>query len=427
MKTQVPSSFVDVKVVTWLKDSHGLFDYESKKISLKRLRVDSHSRVYREDENIIVQNSDNIQTLGNLDKERNFLFSVNPEKAKNGQFSLAPASNLNTSNNTNYPFLVVRSLKNDAKEQCGYELEAGDVIRFGRIEYRVLEYRDHTSKIHSVTTDSVDCPFSIVSKNCDSDDSKKQCRICLMDDQDTDEALINPCSCKGTSGYLHISCLQNWISMKMSKKQGVDVSCSYWKKLNCEVCKASLPDVINLAGEKKELVPIERPETPYIIVERLYYDEVKEKENGEKMVIQLCLSNMDARIKLGRGHECDIRENDISVSRLHAYMKFQNGKFAIYDNSSKFGTLVLLRKNFNLDKKKVALQIGKTVLAFTTKSISPPSVKTLRPLVSVEKSTRQQLHVRVSNNRPKMSLNDLGTDRFERIDTNVNLNGSFLD
>ncbi len=39
---------VDVKVVTWLKDSHGLFDYESKKISLKRLRVDSHSKVYRE-------------------------------------------------------------------------------------------------------------------------------------------------------------------------------------------------------------------------------------------------------------------------------------------------------------------------------------------------------------------------------------------
>ncbi len=70
------------------------------------------------DGNIVVQNSDNIQTLGNLDRERDFLFSVNSEKARNSQFSLAPASNLNTSNNTNYPFLVVRSLKNDAKEQC---------------------------------------------------------------------------------------------------------------------------------------------------------------------------------------------------------------------------------------------------------------------------------------------------------------------
>ena len=226
-----------------------------------------------------------------------------------------------------------------------------------------------------------------------------------MDDQDTPEALINPCSCKGTSGYIHISCLQNWLGMKMSKKQGVDITCSYWKKLNCEVCKTSLPDVINLEGEKKELVPIERPETPYIILERLYYDEVKEKENGEKMVIQLCLSNLDSRIKLGRGHECDIRENDISVSRLHAYMKFQNGKFAIYDNNSKFGTLVLLRKNYILDKKKVALQIGKTVLAFSLKTTSAGG-KSIKPLVSVEKSTRQQLHVRLSNNRPKMSLND---------------------
>ncbi len=38
---------VEVKAVTWNKDSHGLFDYESKSLSHKRFLVDSSTRVYR--------------------------------------------------------------------------------------------------------------------------------------------------------------------------------------------------------------------------------------------------------------------------------------------------------------------------------------------------------------------------------------------
>lgn len=45
-------------------------------------------------------------------------------------------------------------------------------------------------------------------------------------------------------------------------------------------------------------------------------------------------------IKLGRGHECEIRITDISVSRNHALIKNVNGFFYVFDNKSKFGTLV---------------------------------------------------------------------------------------
>jgi pSer/pThr/pTyr-binding forkhead associated (FHA) protein len=47
---------------------------------------------------------------------------------------------------------------------------------------------------------------------------------------------------------------------------------------------------------------------------------------------------------MGRGHESDLRINDISVSRCHALIKFKNGKFLLEDNLSKFGTLVLVKK-----------------------------------------------------------------------------------
>jgi len=48
-------------------------------------------------------------------------------------------------------------------------------------------------------------------------------------------------------------------------------------------------------------------------------------------------------IKFGRGHDTDVRIHDISVSRLHAYIKKDElGRFYIEDNASKFGTLVEL-------------------------------------------------------------------------------------
>lgn len=45
-------------------------------------------------------------------------------------------------------------------------------------------------------------------------------------------------------------------------------------------------------------------------------------------------------IKLGRGHECEIRITDISVSRNHACIKNVGNSFYLFDNKSKFGTLV---------------------------------------------------------------------------------------
>lgn len=45
-------------------------------------------------------------------------------------------------------------------------------------------------------------------------------------------------------------------------------------------------------------------------------------------------------IIIGRGHDCDIKIQDISVSRHHAVISFKNNKFYIEDHKSKFGTLI---------------------------------------------------------------------------------------
>ena len=81
--------------------------------------------------------------------------------------------------------------------------------------------------------------------------------------------------------------------------------------------------------------------------------------------------------KLGRGHESDVRVSDISVSRCHALVKFNNstGRFYLEDNLSKFGTLVLAKSNIPLEPDLTkAVQIGRSVISFTVKPYNPPTV-----------------------------------------------------
>lgn len=74
-------------------------------------------------------------------------------------------------------------------------------------------------------------------------------------------------------------------------------------------------------------------------------------------------------IKIGRGVDTDLRINDISVSRVHAFIKLENGSFYLEDNHSKFGTLVLLNRPLILNKNNanVDIQCGRTVLKFNVK------------------------------------------------------------
>ena len=166
----------------------------------------------------------------------------------------------------------------------------------------MIEYQTHELQIHSLLNDSApkSIPFTIVKKEVfpNKTGSTRECRICFMDENDSEELLVNPCSCKGTSEYVHIKCIQDWINSKMKKKINLGVSCYYWKKLNCEICKVSLPDLIEHKAIKYELVPIERPQTPYILLERVFYDKSKENGDHSKIFVLLSLSNETHQIKL---------------------------------------------------------------------------------------------------------------------------------
>lgn len=94
------------------------------------------------------------------------------------------------------------------------------------------------------------------------------------------------------------------------------------------------------------------------------------KDGNNIKSIQVITLEEQNKIKLGRGHEADVRINDISVSRLHASIIFKNGRICIRDLQSKFGTLALIKRDLPiLIEKKIQLQIGRTLLEIEGKSL----------------------------------------------------------
>ena len=68
---------------------------------------------------------------------------------------------------------------------------------------------------------------------------------------------------------------------------------------------------------------------------------------------------------MGRANNSDIKLNDISVSRNHSIIRYNNGKFYIDDIGSKFGTLLLIQNNILfLPYKEINIQTGKCHLTF---------------------------------------------------------------
>lgn len=113
-----------------------------------------------------------------------------------------------------------------------------------------------------------------------------------------------------------------------------------------------------------------KPESKnYMIFESL--NQVKDSNNYKSIhVITLDLNN---KIVMGRGHEADVRINDISVSRMHGTITLLKGnKIQLRDLNSKFGTLALIQQDYQVpsNDKKVCLQIGRSYMECKSVPIS---------------------------------------------------------
>lgn len=110
--------------------------------------------------------------------------------------------------------------------------------------------------------------------------------------------------------------------------------------------------------------PAEGSTHPYIILESMNLE-----KNSSRIIHTIEINSNKLKFSLGRGHDSDLRINDISVSRQHANLDYRRGNFHLEDNRSKFGTLVHLWEEVPIElSKHTTLQIGRTVVTITAKN-----------------------------------------------------------
>lgn len=100
-----------------------------------------------------------------------------------------------------------------------------------------------------------------------------------------------------------------------------------------------------------KLIEISEPSesAQFILLESMPLD-----KNTSRNIHMLTVTSHKTEFKLGRGHESEVRINDISVSRCHAIIKCRKDGFYIEDNLSKFGTIVLMKETLRLQEDHTA-------------------------------------------------------------------------
>lgn len=361
--------YVEIKTVTWSKDSHGLFDYENSNYDMRKFVITNSSYFYRHNNEIKVGYSDQIMPpeLASAD----FLLSLVQDSQNIDRYKIEIPGNFPVQNPAVFSqYLIVRSLKcADGKNQRGYTLQAGCIIKLGRIEYRVLEVCNQTGAIPESINYNLyqnESIFDIETQNQQPEVSERLCRICYSDHlqnvAEIDDVMLYMCDCRGSTGGVHYHCLKTWINYKIVSKNNHNNILTYqWKKLECDICLKPYPRRVSYAGRIHEFLAVQKPNTPYLVIEKLMPD-INYSSN-----ISIVSLEEKQEVKIGRQHVCDLRISDISVSRIHAFLRFNDKKFSLFDNDSKFGTLILLDKDYPVRSEKAAIQIGRTVFTFVVK------------------------------------------------------------
>ena len=204
---------------------------------------------------------------------------------------------------------------------------------------------------------------------------KKLCRICYLEEEDSNNPLIKPCKCTGSMKFIHINCLLHWIKTKnLIKKinftQSETFSIYLINNIECELCKNILPEYIKHKNKVFSLLNFDNfinnnnTKDDYIIFDNYLPDK---NNNKYRYIVKFTKSK---EVSIGRGFEAQLVLNDISVSRLHCKINItEKGEILLDDLNSKFGTLVLIQNpELEILKKfPLTVQIGRTLINFNYK------------------------------------------------------------
>ena len=124
-----------------------------------------------------------------------------------------------------------------------YKLRRGDILRIGRIQLKIKDYRVESSVL-AEDRDSSPSEDNIIDLHIKEDQavqSQDVCRICFCGETAADNPLLSVCNCSGTMKFIHYLCLKTWLHSSAVEKVTPQVISYYWKSFHCEICTCIYP------------------------------------------------------------------------------------------------------------------------------------------------------------------------------------------
>jgi hypothetical protein len=334
--------------------------------------------------------------------------------------SVCSSNNINEEENNGELFLLcgnkLKNRKNIKKKLILPKVASSNDLLSSRGNEIRLKYKKSFTHLFSNGNENIQNSNKRITVN----KNKKICRICFSEEEniDMENPLISPCLCKGSMKYIHYKCLKNWLESKIQASPFSSIElkdnigmCYCENDLICELCKKKFPDYINYKGKLFNLTLYQTHFQKYLIFE-------SQQIEDEKKFIHILSFDKSNKIIIGRSKECDISFPEISVSRYHCYIHYDKRKKNLYleDNSSRFGTLILVQNPslLMISKYKLKVQSNKTFI----------KIKLLVPFNLFSCcSIRYNMHKKY-NSYQEQSEPYLDSSNFLEIKTNDNDNES---
>ena len=227
---------------TWIRDSHGLFDYESNQTkNLNAILADSV---------IIVRKRHDIRTITNISEleDEEMLIDVKYENLDkyllhNEVPLLMQPSEKNIVELSNKIWYVIKcdEMANNTSNQIinntneDYFLCKNDIIKLGRVKYALNEIHipEKMDKIdieqpknpneYNATSININSQpvfdFIFKAKCAEGESEENMCKICYGNSNEKDNPLVHLCNCSGGICWSHFQCIKKWMETKLNIKE----------------------------------------------------------------------------------------------------------------------------------------------------------------------------------------------------------------
>ena len=326
----------------WARNTSGLYNFKAIEAEMVRTRVllsKSNTMLIDSETNKIYYNNDFVDNeYTDTLKKIQVIFS-------HEQHSASYLKCLNQQLDQNFRTWL-RINNNNKDKSSRFVISEGSFLKFGRQVVQIANVNIATSlkAIERNMQRDENVEVRNESNNVSQDNDRYsnhsttslRCRICLDPETPDNPFETNLCFCSAKIPA-HFSCLTKWLKRKcllqsLDYLQLYDVG-----NMKCDVCAHPYPEETEIKGKRKRLLNIDDDMSKNCIVLNVYSTDVFEV----RIVAVLQFTDKSSVFKFGRANNNDIVFQDISVSRLHAYLALHGSELIIYDNNSKFGTFAL--------------------------------------------------------------------------------------